>query len=173
MNLFPLARPLPAMVAISLTLAAAPASAAMFSVDLGSAATTFEALASGGPITNFTITIGGVTFDTPDGGTSAPVYDALENDINGAGGPTAPGGFVNSAAAGGCLVMGCVLAFEDTVDGMPPFEWSAFPILPGPGTVFALGEYQITPVAVPLPATLGLLAGALALLGSAAGRRRP
>lgn len=156
--------------ALATALAAAlatPAGALTYSIDIGGTVTSFDAPAGGGAVSNFAATIAGVLFDTPDAGSTAPVYDPAENDINGAA--SLFGGFRNSVAAGPCLALGCVLSFEDAIGNAPPRLWSMFPVLPFPDGVIAFGEYSIAPV--PLPAGLPLLAaGAAALL--ALGRRR-
>ena len=144
---------------------ATPSAAATvtFQIDIGSATGMFDAPEAGGLLTSFNITLNGVTFDTLGMGMSAPVYNAVDNDIR--GNPSTEASILNSVAAPGCPALSCVLSLEDSVDpGVVPPLYAVFPLEMGiPGTVTAAGEYSITPPApIPLPAPALMLLGALA-----------
>lgn len=148
--------------------------AATFQIEMASQTTTFDAPLGGGGITGFSIAIGGVTFDTPEAGALSPVYDAVENDIQGIGGLF--GYFSNSLAGPGCAAGLCLLEFEDSNMGMPPKLWAVFPLVMGfPGGVIASGEYVITvpDAQIPLPAPAFLLIGGIAALAATRARRKP
>ena len=161
-------------VAAALLTIGLPTSAATFNITMAGQTTTFEAPAAGGAISNFMITIGGVTFDTLLGGNDAPTYNLADNDLKGADG----GIFsyvTNSAAAPGCLVLDCRLEFEDRADPEIPPVWAAFSLTDL--EVFASGFYVIAPArdtpdgVVPVPPALALMLGGLAALAGL-GRRR-
>ncbi len=154
--------------ALAAFVAVAPmaAHAATWNIDFGSTATTFDA-DPGGLVGNMTVTLGGVTFDTPEIGDSAPVYNLASNDFRAFDGSK----FSYYLGTAGCPQPICLLEFEDRFDSMIPPVWAAFPLVDGiPGSVLASGHYEIS--AIPLPATAGLIAAALAGLGVVARRRR-
>ncbi len=160
--------PARAAAVLAALVAAAPmaAHAITLTIDFGTTATTFEA-DPGGPVSNLSVTLGGVTFDTPQAGDGAPVYQAATNDFRAFDGSK----FSYYVGGTGCPEAVCLLEFEDRFDAMTPPVWAAFPLVNGiPGTVLASGHYEIS--AIPLPATVGLLAAALASLGLATRRRR-
>lgn len=66
----------------------------------------------------------------------------------------------------------CFLEFEDRVDMITPLVWAAFSVVSF--DVFAPGFYFIDPLTtpVPLPSSLALLAGGLAMVGGVSGIRR-
>lgn len=165
MSLAPLrqtTRKIAAVFAASTVAFATPAAAAQFEVFLGGdLGSFFEADATGGSITGLSLTISGVTFDTPDMGSTLPVYDPAENDINGA--VSQFGSFRNSGAAGLCGPLMCILAFEDRVDLITPGNWLAF--VEGSDGNFGEGVYVITPQQIPVPAGLPLILTGLAVLG--------
>ncbi|WP_159090010.1 hypothetical protein [Ruegeria sp. Alg231-54] len=127
----------------------------------------FEAPDTGGLLSSFEITIDGVTFDTLGVGNTAPVFDAVANDIR--GNPGTEGFISNSMAGGGCLAMECILSLEDSGNpGVEPPLFAIFPLVDGfPDTVTNSGEYSISqapPVSpVPLPAPFAMLVAALML----------
>lgn len=149
---------------------AAPAQAVTYQIDIGSASGTFEAPGGGGLLSAFDITIDGVTFDTLGMGVSAPVYNAIDNDIR--GNPSTEGYVLNSAAGGACAALSCILALEDSTDpGVVPPLYAIFPLIDGvPDTVTGAGEYAISQV--PLSAGAGLLAFGGLVLGWVGRRRR-
>jgi hypothetical protein len=155
----------------------APASAVSvtYGIEIAGNTGSFDAPDTGGLIEAFTITIDGVTFDTLGVGGGAPTYDPVDNDIR--GNPGTEGFVLNSTASGACAALECVLSLEDSIDpGVIPPLYAIFPLVMGiPGTVFASGEYEVTPPdatnPIPVPAPFGLLAGGLVLLW-ATGRRR-
>jgi hypothetical protein len=158
--------------ALVLALSATAAPAATFNIFEAGTTTllgTFEAPLGGGALTTASISVDGGLFNVLDGGTSAPVYDAVNNWITGAGDPFA--GITNSVAYNTtdiamnpitCGVGECVFALTDSSGpGVPP-EWAII-YLPGPASI-DFGFYEIQPV--PLPATALMLAGALAAFGA-------
>lgn len=162
----------PAALALA-ALVASPASATTFNIFLGSGTTTFDAPSGGGAISNFSITVSGITFDTAQTGSSTPVYNAANRDIRGAASQF--GGFTNSTASGGCPVGSCVLAFESSIALNAPKNWLAFMV--GSSGNIANGTYTILQIApppgpvVPLPAPILFLASGVAALAFA-GRRK-
>ncbi len=121
---------------------------------------TFEAPLGGGPVSNLTVTLQGVTFDTQTSG-GAFDYDPAQGDfVNYTGFP----GFTNSVAAAACGAGACFL------------ELYPLPGDPEPGDYLAIDadlnniddgtKYAILPLLpVPLPpAVAGLAAGLGALL---------
>ncbi|SEW11491.1 hypothetical protein SAMN05444851_1501 [Aliiroseovarius sediminilitoris] len=138
---------------------ALPASAATVTYDIamGGQNTTFTAPMGGGAVGDFSITLGGVTFDTPDAA-MPPLYDPVTNDISAAG--SLFGYFSNSLAAPGCPAGECVLEFETAVDNVTPPVFAAFNAVAFDGLI-ASGAYIITVAPVPVPAGLVLLLTAL------------
>lgn len=131
--------------------------AATFNISLGGQNTTFMAPMGGGVISNLSVTLGGVTFDTPNAG-MPPLYSPLLNDISAAG--SLFGYFSNSTAAPGCPVGNCVLEFETAFDNVTPPVFATYNnVVLGP--VLTSGFYVITPAAVPLPAGLLMILTAL------------
>jgi len=157
------------------TAGVADAATVKYQIEINSTIGMFEAPSDGGLLSSFEITLGGVTFDTLGEGVSAPVYDAINNDIR--GNPSTEADIRNSLAGAGCPVLSCILSLEDSVDpGVVPPLYAIFPVIDGiPGTVTSAGEYTITPPApIPLPASLFLLFGALAsFAGLSKLRRQP
>ncbi|MEL7256926.1 MAG: hypothetical protein AAFN80_03665 [Pseudomonadota bacterium] len=145
----------------------AHAATVTFDIEIAGVTGMFDAPEEGGLLSSFNITLGGVTFDTLGMGVSAPVYNAVDNDIRGNGSTEAS--ILNSVAGPGCAALSCILSLEDSVDpGVVPPLYAIFPLEGGiPGTVTSAGEYAITgPAPIPLPAPLALLLGAiLSLLG--------
>ena len=162
---------------VALALSASAAAAAVFNIFEAGTTTllgTFEAPLGGGPLTAASISLKGGVSDVLDAGSTAPVYDATNNWITGAGSPF--GGISNSAAYDTtdiamtpitCGIGQCVFLLTDSAGPMVPPEWS-LNYLPMGGAVLDFGFYDIE--LIPLPATGLLLAGALA--GLAALRRR-
>lgn len=141
---------------------AAPATAATVTYDIamGGQNTTFTAPMGGGAVGDFSITLGGVTFDTPDAA-MPPLYDPVNNDIAAAG--SLFGYFSNSVAAPGCPAGDCVLEFETAIDNVTPPVFAAFNAVAFDG-IIASGAYIITVAPVPVPAGLVLLLSALLLM---------
>ena len=73
-------------LAAALALAPTAAPAITWNIDFGSVATTFEAPAGGGAVTGLVVTLGGLEFNTPEAGGSAPVFDPVENHFEPIGG---------------------------------------------------------------------------------------
>ena len=139
-------------LAAALALAPAAAPAITWNIDFGSVATTFEAPAGGGPVTGLVVTLGGLEFDTPEAGGSAPVFDPVENHFEPIGGGIFSY-FLNPAHS-------AVLEFETRVDPITPPNWQVFDPMSG---TLAFGHYQISPI--PLPAPLMLMLAAIGGLG--------
>jgi hypothetical protein len=146
------------------------ATAASFSIFEAGTATflgVFEAPSDGGALTSISVSIGGVTYDVLAPGGSAPVYDAADNDLTGAGG--APGWAGNSIAAGLCGAGECAFSVSPIFDFATPIpgEWHADRVFVPPADQISLdlGHYEITMSAVPLPAAGLLLMTSLAGLG--------
>ena len=155
---------LPALITAALV-SAGPVAAATYQITMAGQTTTFDAPLAGGAISNLSVSVAGVIFDTPQAGGLAPVYDPIENDIQGAGGLF--GYFANSIAGPGCAIGTCLLEFEDSNLGLPPKVWAVFPLINGtPGAVIASGSYTISSIdgVVPLPASVWLLGAGLAAL---------
>ncbi len=150
-------------VAISGFLAAEQTEAATFSVfDAGTmtALGTFDAPTAGGLLTAASLSVFGGVFDVLGCGTSAPVFDALQLDVDGNGGQF--GSIFNSVAFNTvdvnanpilCGVGDCVFSF-DGIFGVTPGEWYV-DYVPGGVGVAAIGTgfYQISPATIPLPAS--------------------
>ena len=158
----------------------APAGAATFQFDFGSALGTFDAPLGGGLISAFNVTIGDTTFDTPAAGASQPVYNPTLNILNGlfdvefTGAGVSTGAVSNSAPSGTCPAGDiCVLELFDTAGGAIP-EWAFQNITQL--TNVASGVYSIDPTPlpapIPLPAALPLLLSALAAMGLLGWRRK-
>lgn len=141
-----------------------------YDISFGTTSSTFQAPMGGGEVTGLSVTLGGVTFDTPEP-LAPPLYDPVTNDISAEG--SIFGYFLNSMAAPGCPVGQCVLEFETAVDDMTPPVYAAFNTVAFDG-IIAGDYYIISPsdetTAVPLPATLPLLV--LGLTGLKFVRRR-
>ena len=147
-------------LAAALALAPAAAQAITWNIDFGSVATTFEAPAVGGLVGGLVVTLGGITFDTPDLTGDAPVFDPATNDFSGEGG----GIFSYYSGVAGCPEALCLLEFENRVDPFTPPLWAVFPLAMGvPGAVIASGNYEISPI--PLPAPLMVMLAAIGGLG--------
>ncbi|MEX0349535.1 MAG: hypothetical protein AB3N15_08920 [Paracoccaceae bacterium] len=165
---------LAAALAATLAVPSAKAATVTYGIQIGGAMGMFDAPDSGGLLTSFEITLGGVTYDSLSMGSGAPVYDAASNDIR--GNPGTEGFVLNSVAGPGCMAMECVLSLEDSVDpGVIPPQYALFPLVMGvPGTVTNSGSYSVTPPApIPVPGSVLALASAIALLAALAWRRRP
>ncbi|UWQ13258.1 hypothetical protein K3556_09820 [Aliiroseovarius sp. M344] len=106
---------------------------------------------------DFSIILGGVTFDTPDAA-MPPLYDPIDNDIAAAG--ILFGYFSNSVAGPGCPVGNCVLEFETAIDNVTPPVFAAFNSVAFDG-IIASGAYIITVAPVPVPAGIVFLLTAL------------
>ncbi|WP_371169045.1 hypothetical protein [Aliiroseovarius sp. 2305UL8-7] len=140
----------------------AQAASVTYDVAMGGQSTTFTAPDGGGAVADFSVTLAGVTFDTPDVA-MPPLYDPVNNDIAAAG--SLFGYFSNSVAAPGCPAGQCVLEFETAFgDGTPPV-FAAFNAVAFDG-IIASGSYIITVAPVPLPAGLVLLLSALLAVGA-------
>jgi hypothetical protein len=120
--------------------------------------------------------VDGAVYDVLGTGSSAPVYDALNNWITGNGDPF--GAIFNSAPYMtvdigdnpiSCGAGECVFSLTDSSGGGVPPEWylDYVPVMGTPAAI-DFGNYEIKPI--PLPASALLLAGALA--GLPALRRR-
>ena len=135
---------------------------------------TFEAPATGGPLTAASIVYDGITFDILGAGGATPVYDAGDNEVDGVSGfglvyNSTPFSFSDGFGTYDCTVGLCAFGFEDRGGGYPTNagEW----YIDHPDAPYALGLYQIEPAAVPVPALGGALAIALLGLGSVSRRR--
>ena len=146
-----------ALFAVSLMATPAYSASVTYDIAMGGQTTTFTAPMGGGAVSDFSITLAGVTYDTPDAGSPA-LYDPVDNDISAAGSQF--GYFSNSIAAPGCPVGDCVLEFENRADPLIPPVYAAYNTV-NLGTVFTGGFYEITVAPVPLPAGLVLLLTAL------------
>lgn len=134
---------------------------------------TFEAPASGGLLTAASISVKGGVFDVLGLGSMAPVFDAVEMDVDGNGGVF--GTLFNSVAflttdiaanPVSCGIGECVFSFEGS-SGPVPGQWYVDYIGVGGAAALAFGHYDVaasTPAPVPLPMTAVLLIGAGALL---------
>ncbi len=94
-----------------------------YDVSFGATSATFQAPMGGGAVTGLSVTLGGVTFDTPEPITP-PLYDPVANDISAAG--SLFGYYLNSNAAPGCPINQCVLEFETAIDAVTPPAYAAF-----------------------------------------------
>lgn len=165
----PLIRPVGA--ALAALAPAAAAAAPFFFVDVQSQEVlgTFEAPAGGGPVTAFSVEIGGGVFDVLGAGPQAPVYDAAANDLGSAAGQvvfnsnTFPATTADDEAVT-CDPGDCPLEIFDAFDDVPG-EW-AVQFLPSDDPAAAAnlstGFYEVAPI--PLPAAGLLLLGALGAL---------
>ena len=140
-------------LAAALALAPTAGQALTWNIDFGSVATTFEAPAGGGAVTGLVVTLGGLEFNTPEAGGSAPVFDPVENHFEPIGGGIFSY-YLNPAHS-------ALLEFETRVDPFTPPNWSVFN--PQGGGVLAFGHYEISPI--PLPAPLMLMAAAIGWFG--------
>ena len=154
-----------ALIASVVVIAGGAADAAVFTIDFsnggGTALGSFEAPATGGPVSNFVATISGVTFDVfaTAGGTHA--YDPATNEFTYTGGFPS---YVNSAAFPVCPPGQCFLEIYPDPDPLVPGDYLA--IDKDLNNIDAGTKYVIIPpgpAPVPLPA-----AGWLALAGFAA-----
>jgi hypothetical protein len=141
-----------ASCAAALSLVPIAAQAITWNIDFGSVATTFEAPAGGGAVSGLVVTLGGLEFNTPEAGGSAPVFDPVDNHFEPVGGGIFSY-YLNPAHS-------ALLEFETRVDPITPPNWQVFDPMSG---VLAFGHYQIS--AIPLPAPLLLMAAALGGLG--------
>ena len=141
-------------LAAALALAPTAAPAITWNIDFGSVATTFEAPAGGGAVTGLVVTLGGLEFNTPEAGGSAPVFDPVENHFEPIGGGLFSY-FLNPAHS-------ALLEFETRVDAVTPPNWQVFDPGLGGGPL-AFGHYEISPI--PLPAPLVLMLAAIGGLG--------
>lgn len=141
-----------------LLVAAGAANAATFQIDFSvnggmGVIGTFNAPTGGGVVSDFSVTLSGVTFDTQVGG-GAFEYDPTVNDFtNWAAFPS----YTNSAATGICAAGGCFLEIYPIADGTPGDYLAIDASLANidDGT-----KYLIDPSPVPLPASAAfLLAG--------------
>jgi hypothetical protein len=142
-----------ASCAAALLLAPTMAAALTWNIDFGSVETTFEAAAGGGPVTGLVVTLGGLEFNAPEAGGSAPVFDPVENHFEPIGGGLFSY-YLNPAHS-------ALLEFETRVDPFTPPNWSVFD--PQGGGVLAFGHYEISPI--PLPASLMLMAAVIGGFG--------
>ena len=135
----------------------------MFDSTLG----TCEAPPGGGPISACSVTFGDTTFDLPSDGAAAPEYKPLFNTLNGLydiefrGTTQTTAHVFNSIASATCPLGDCTLFLYDTAGGtgLPEYLVLKASTLEN----LNLGYYSISPAAVPLPATLPLLAVALGM----------
>ena len=128
------------------------AQAITWNMDFGSVETTFEAPAGGGAATGLVVTLGGLEFNAPEAGGSAPVFDPVDNHFEPIGGGIFSY-YLNPAHS-------ALLEFETRVDALTPPNWQVFDPMSG---VLAFGKYQISPI--PLPAPLALMLTAIGGLG--------
>lgn len=128
-----------------------------YDISFGATSATFQAPMGGGAVTGLSVTLGGVTFDTPEPVTP-PLYDPVTNDISAAG--SLFGYYSNSITTPGCPVNQCVLEFETAVDAFTPPVYAAFNSVAFDGIISG-GFYIISPSddipSVPLPASMPLL----------------
>jgi hypothetical protein len=141
-----------ASCAAALSLLPIAAQALTWNIDFGSIATTFEAPPGGGPVTGLVVTLGGLAFNTPEAGGSAPLFDPVENHFEPVGGGLFSY-YLNPAHS-------AVLEFETRVDPITPPNWQAFDPMSG---TLAFGHYEISPI--PLPAPIVLMLAAVGGLG--------
>jgi hypothetical protein len=158
-----------AALAATLAFGTGTAQAAVFSVDFsggnGTVLGSFVAAPTGGPVSNFTVTLAGVTFDTFIGGTHD--YDAAINEFTYTGSFPA---YTNSAAYPICGIGACFLEIYPDPDPVVPGDYLA--IDADLNNIDAGTKYVIIPPSpIPLPATAWLLLGGLATLSTAAWRR--
>ena len=158
------------LAALALFSSTAWAATIDYDVSFGATSATFQAPMGGGAVTGLSVTLGGVTFDTPEPITP-PLYDPVANDISAAG--SLFGYYLNSNAAPGCPINQCVLEFETAIDAVTPPAYAAFNTVVFAGIISG-GFYIISPsdetMAVPLPATMPLLI--LGLMGLGFWRRK-
>ncbi|MBT8409577.1 MAG: hypothetical protein KJN93_08130 [Alphaproteobacteria bacterium] len=152
---------------------AAPVQSATFQVFESGSATllgTFEAPQAGGALTAAAFVLEGGTFDALLGGAEAPVYDAGNGWVTGAGGPF--GGIANSLAFNTadlfanpitCGIGECVFSMTSSGGGGAPAEWylDYLPANPADAAPIDFGFYDVQLAPVPLPATALLLLAAL------------
>jgi hypothetical protein len=143
-----------AAIAALLGLVPATAQALTWNIDFGSVATTFEAPVGGGLVSGLVVTLGGLEFNTPEAGGSAPVFDPVENHFEPIGGGLFSS-YLNPAHS-------AVLEFETRVDPVTPPNWQVFDPGLGGGPL-DFGHYEISPI--PLPAPLMLMLAAIGGLG--------
>lgn len=141
----------------------------IFNISTSNLLGTFEAPAAGGAVTSMSVSVAGHVFDMLGTGSLAPIYHSASNDLSGT--PGGIGGTTNSAASGVCGIGECVFTFERSV--LPtPGEWHVEKILPlSEQANITGGFYEIKMSAVPLPASIPLLVGALGLMAFV-GRKR-
>lgn len=150
-----------------------PLQAATFQVFESGSATllgTFEAPQAGGSLTAAAFNLQGGTFDALLAGAQAPVYDAGNGWVTGAGSPF--GGIANTLAFDTldlfsnpitCGVGECVFSMTSSGGGGAPAEWylDYLPASPADAAPIDFGFYDVQLAPVPLPATGLLLFAAL------------
>ena len=146
----------------------AASNAITFEVDFSGGANTvigtFETPMGGGVVSNLTVTLSGVTFDTPNPGGGVLSYIPGADDFTYAG-PFAS--FLNSTAVPGvCAVGGCFMEIYPDPDPFVPGDYLA--IDESLTNIDAGTKYIINPVpidaAVPVPASVLLLVTGVLLL---------
>lgn len=147
--------------------------AATFEIDFsnggGTAIGTFDAPVGGGSVSNFSVTLSGVTFDTSLGSATTFDYDPTIVEFTYSGGFAS---FTNSANYAACAPGECFLEIYPDPTPIPGDYLAVDKLLNnlGPGTKYQIDPVPVNPV--PVPAGLALLLTALGGLAALAARRR-